>query len=156
MTGIVRVDGKTEKQWARWNVPVHKAQHESDVMEILLRIRAQNVVRGWEVDEYESDAILTINGDRYYLEVDRGTIGYRELISRMHRYATCPADVLWVFSTATRRDAAMRRTKGIPCEFWFSTFDQVVFNPHAEGIWLSRDGHTSTLEASRTTTNAST
>jgi hypothetical protein len=74
--------------------PVGKPQHEYELTEVLLSIQANSVERGFGIHDLNPDAIVTIGEDRYFLELDRGTEGYRELYEQVKAYAN--ETVLWV------------------------------------------------------------
>src|SRR5438270_547801 len=67
------------------------------------------------------DAELWTNGKLYYLELDRGTMGYAQLERRFRLYEGCPDLVLWVCSSQERLDRLRQRAERIRQVALFTT-----------------------------------
>lgn len=137
--------GRDVKLFAR--NPVNKPQHEYEVTELLLGVHAELMRRGYSVDSHHADAEITINGILVYLEHDRGTMGYAELIERVNKYIDCENIVLWVMSSETRIKGLLERTESLPETFLFTTYEQARQNFHGD-VWQNAYGVTSCVERS--------
>lgn len=142
--GYVQFDGRFEKLWAKGHIS--KPQHEAEITEYLLGLYVDEIYRGPEVDRFDTDFILEVNGNRYYGEHDRDTMNTRQMKAKFRKLSACPFDVLWVVPSETRlRELA----KMAPNEkHWFTTAKNITDDPHGE-IWVNRFGEISSLEHTR-------
>jgi hypothetical protein len=76
----------------------------------------------------------------YFLELDRGTMSYAQLERRFTKYADHPEFVLWVCSSAERRDGMRRRAEGIRATALFATLADAAADPHA-AVWIDFGGN---------------
>lgn len=120
-----------------------KAQHEYELTEVLLSIRATKFVRGYGIHELKPDAIVTIGSDTYFLELDRGTEGYGEMYEQVKAYKN--ETVLWIMSSDTRIEGILRRE--VPENQWFAPFDLAVEDFHAQDTFENKKGKTRRIEA---------
>src|SRR5205814_954028 len=108
MVGTVSLKGGRPEQVygrGRWNGT--NLLHEVQLTRVCLKIDAEEVRRGpGEVDSYlRPDAELVIASERYFLELDCGTMSYPDVVrKRFARYRTSPHLVLWVCPSVRRRD----------------------------------------------------
>jgi hypothetical protein len=107
-------------------------------------------VRGSEVDrEVRPDAELWINGAKYFLELDRGTMSYAQVVrSRFPKYAGTGPLVLWVCSTPVRREGLRLQAASVAHRALFATLGEALVSPHGE-IWIDPAGATAALPRSR-------
>lgn len=138
------VNGKTgrpEHVFCRWHPKPDQLRHEVELTELCLRLDAGVIRRGPHVTDRQvlPDAEIGINGAVYYLELDRGTMRRRQIEQRFRKYEACPHFVLWVCSTAARRDALLMRAAGLRHTALFTTFAEALAAPHGE-IWLDFAG----------------
>lgn len=146
-TGLVNLTGREEKQWARWNVPKGKEQHEAEILELCLAAHKATVLRrGPHVGKYHPDAEAEIDGHTFLMERDRSTIGTGDVLKRIIEvYEGCPHDVLWVFETNTRIETLFAVARqwpfDIPPNHWFTTYPEAVTNFHSR-IWRNAQGDT--------------
>jgi hypothetical protein len=146
--GKIRCAGRVANRWGQEvklyaTGPVGKPQHEYELTEVLLRIQATEVVRGYGIHELNPDAIITIGPDSYFLELDRGTEGYREMYEQVKAYGD--NTVLWIMSSQTRIEGIFRRE--VPESQWFTTYTQAVDDFHAEGAFENIEGDRATIGA---------
>jgi hypothetical protein len=141
-------DGRPEHlyccgQWLKADNLLHEAQLTC----VCFKTHADEIRRGSdEVDPFiRPDAEFFICGQRYFLELDRGTISY-PTIMRTHfaRYSMCTDTVLWVCPTVARMEGLRRRARTFQADMLFTTFDLAVRNPHAM-IWINVEGTKITL-----------
>jgi hypothetical protein len=137
----VNGSGQEVKLYA--TAPVGKPQHEYELTQVLLSIQANGVVRGFGIHDLNPDAIVTIGSDSYFLELDRGTEGYREMYEQVKAYGG--ETVLWIMSSQTRIEGIFRRE--VPESQWFTTYAQAVEDFHAEGAFENIDGARATIGA---------
>ncbi len=143
-------EGRPEHVYGRgyWNTS--NLTHEVLLTKVCLRIDASEVRRGrGEVDAtLRPDAELLINGRRFFLELDCGTMGYAEVVQkRFTRYQATDDLVLWVCPTASRMEGLRQRATMIRSIALFTTLDQLLASPHGP-IWIDCDGVRASLPRS--------
>jgi hypothetical protein len=143
---VCRAPGRPEFVFCRWPVKEDNLMHEIELTELCLRIDAGKILRGPHVtdDRIRPDAEVWINDQLYYLEHDRGTMGYAQIAGRFRLYEGIPHFVLWVCSTPERRDGLRTRAEGVRHCALFTTFAEAVISPHA-AIWSDFRGEKATL-----------
>ena len=115
--------------------------HELQLTEVCLNMQAEEIRRLHAVDRrFNADAEVVIDGQTYYVELDRGTEGYAQVRKQMQNYQNANADVLWIVPTKTRMAGMMKRAAG---SFWFTTYDQAL-TPHEE-VWVNVHGEVTAL-----------
>jgi hypothetical protein len=138
LVGTVRRNaGRPEHVFCRWRPKVDDLVHEIELTALCLRLNAERIDRGPHVTDQtlRPDAEIWINGQVYYLELDRGTMGYHQMERRFQLYGSFPHFVIWVCPTAERRDGLRARADCLrPCAL-FTTFAEAVEDPHRP-IWL--------------------
>jgi hypothetical protein len=144
IVGIAQLkDGRPEQVWARWSIAAEKAQHEAEITEFLVRLDGARVVRGCEVDDFAPDAMVWLGAELFYVEHDRDTMGYAQVVERMRQYEGCQGIVLWICPRQSRLEGMMRRAAKLPeairSLFLFGLFDEAVADPHGE-IWTDCEG----------------
>ncbi|MFL5328571.1 MAG: hypothetical protein ACJ8C4_06620 [Gemmataceae bacterium] len=143
-------DGRPEHVYGRGRWKTDNLLHEVLLTQVCRRIDAEEVRRGpGDTDsDLRADAELWINGRRYFLELDRGTMGYEEVIrKRFSRYATSTDFVLWVCPNDSRMEGLRRRGSLLRRTALFTTFGQLLADPHGR-IWRDADGATAALPRS--------
>src|SRR2546430_11802799 len=86
------------------------------------------------------DAEVQINGTVYYLEWDRGTMSYAQIVRhRFRMYERCPHLALWVCSTNARRDGLRSQAERIRSVALFTTAAEALASPH-NPIWIDYGG----------------
>lgn len=143
-------DGRPEHVYGRGHWKADNLLHETQLTRVCLKIDAEEVRRGAaEVDSFlHPDAELLIRGERYYLELDRGTMSYPEIIrGRFDKYRASRHLVLWVCPSHGRLEG-LRKQAGLIREVaLFTTLELALANPHA-AIWLDFDGERAALPRS--------
>jgi hypothetical protein len=138
---VSRAKGRPEHVYCRWRPKVDDLVHEIELTALCLRLDAEKIDRGPHVTDQtiRPDAEVWINGQVYYLELDRGTMGYVQVERRFHLYESFADFVLWVCSTTDRREGLRARAKRLrPCAL-FTTFAEALSDPHRP-IWLDVAG----------------
>jgi hypothetical protein len=152
LTGTVRRKlGRPEHVFCRSRVKTDQLQHEVELTELCLRIHAEKILRGPYVTnrDIRPDAEFWINGDLYFLEHDRGTSGYTQIVQkRFPLYERNRHLVLWVCPTDERREGLRRRAATIRHTALFATFRDAMASPHGP-IWIDHDGGRVALPRSR-------
>ena len=90
------------------------------------------------------DAEVWVNGRLYYLELDRGTMGYAQIERRFRKYEGCPHLSLWVCATPNRAEGLRRRAEGVRGSALFATRADVLAAPHGE-VWTDFAGGRASL-----------
>jgi hypothetical protein len=145
-------DGRPEHVYCRnqW-VKVDNVLHELQISRLCFKTDADEIRRGpAEVDAaIRPDAELLINGQRYFLEFDRGTMSYKAVIeTRFSQYRACPDFVLWVCATEARMEELRRQAESLRGTALFTTLNLALRNPHA-AIWTDFDGERAALPRSQ-------
>lgn len=143
---VCRKRGRPEYVYCRWRPKPDQLLHEVQLTELSFRIQAQTFDRGpHTTDEHiRPDAELRINGRVYYLELDRGTMGFAQIEERFRRYEGCEHFSLWICSTRERMEAMRRRAERLRHTALFTTFMEALASPHGE-IWLDFGGGRASL-----------
>lgn len=137
---VCRATGRPEHVYCRWRPKPDQLLHEVELTELCLRLNAGKILRGRQATDgrVRPDAEVWVNGQRYYLELDRGTMGYAQVARRFRKYEGCPHLSLWVCPTQERMEGMRQRAERLRHAALFTTFAEALASPHAE-IW--RDFH---------------
>jgi hypothetical protein len=85
-----------------------------------------------------------VNGELYYLEWDRGTIGYTQILRRFRKCERYRNLVLWVCPTEVRREGMRARAATIRHVVLFTTAGEALASPHGV-IWIDYHGSKASL-----------
>ncbi len=140
---VSRRNGRPEHVYCRglW-VKSDQLLHEVELTQLCFRLHAEKILRGPLVSDsaIRPDAELWINGHLYYLELDRGTMSYGQILEkRFKKYEGFGHLVLWVCSSEARREGLRGRAERLRSVALFTTLAEAVVNPHAE-IWIDVQG----------------
>lgn len=143
---VARKNGRPEHVYCRWRPKVDQLLHEVELTELCLRLDAGRILRGPHVTDTQlrPDAEVWIDGQLYYLELDRGTMGYQQIEKRFRKYEGCGHLVLWVCSSDERREGFRHRASGIRNIALFATLADVLPSPHGE-VWWDYSGDRAAL-----------
>jgi hypothetical protein len=148
LVGMVsRKAGRPEHVWCRWTPAAQHLLHEVELTELCLRLFASEIRRGPHVADHHvlPDAEIRINGELYYLELDRGSMSYAQLErQRFRKYEGCPHLTLWVCPTETRLEGMRRRAERLRATALFTTFAEALASPHGE-VWRDVSGDRAAL-----------
>lgn len=133
--------GRPQHVYSRWRVKADALAHEVLLTRVCLKLHATRVLRGPRVThrDVRADAEVWVGGRLLFLELDRGTMSHAQLGRRYAVYAGRPEFVLWVCSTAERRDGMRARAEAIRSTALFATLADAVADPHA-AVWLDFSG----------------
>jgi hypothetical protein len=147
---VCRKPGRPEHVYCRWRPKPDQLLHEVDLTQVCLRLHAGRVLRGPQLEgsDLRPDAELEINGDTYFLELDRGSMGYRQVRGRMRQYEGSDRLVLWVCPTEGQRDGRRRLAAEAGHRGLFTTFAEAVADPHRP-IWVDGRGERAALPRHR-------
>lgn len=147
---VPRATGRPEHVYCRWRPKADDLAHEIELTELCLRLDAERIDRGPRATDnaIRPDAEVWINGQVYYLELDRGTMGYAQIERRFRLYEAFAHFVLWVCPTAERRDGLRTRAEGLRSSALFATFADATATPHRP-VWFDVAGTPATLPAVR-------
>jgi hypothetical protein len=140
-------DGRPEHVYARGRWKSDNLLHEVQLTRVCLKLDADELRRGvGQVDPtLRPDAELRINGDRYLLEMDLGTMSYPDIVrKRFIRYRECSDLVLWVSPTEHRMEGLRRHADMLRAIALFTTLERAVGDPHG-AIWTDVDGRRAAL-----------
>jgi hypothetical protein len=143
---VSRKPGRPEHVYCRWQPKRDDLLHEVELTELSLRLDAARILRGPHTTDREirPDAEVWINGQLYYLELDRGTMGYAHVEQRFRLYEEFAHFVLWVCPTPERRDGLRSRAERLRHCALFTTYIEALADPHAP-IWLDYLGSRAAL-----------
>jgi hypothetical protein len=139
---VCQKPARPENVYCRWIPKVDHLLHEVQLTQLCLKLHASKILRGPDVTDtvIRPDAQVWINGEAYYLEWDRGTMGLLQIARyRFPKYEHCRHLALWVCSTERRRDALRERANRIRSIALFATAQEALACPHAD-IWLDYQG----------------
>ena len=138
--------GRPQHVYCRWRPKVDQLAHEVLLTSVCLRLHAARILRGPRVTRTDllPDAEVWIRNRLYFLELDRGTMSYAQIERRYRKYAAAPEFVLWVCSTAGRRDGMRTRAEVIRHAALFATLGEAVIDPH-KPTWQDFAGQTVAL-----------
>lgn len=143
---ICRKGGRPEHVYCRWLPKLGGLVHEVELTELCFRLDAATILRGPHVidDDIQPDAEVRIKGHLYYLELDRGTMGYAQMARRFERYEGFEDLVLWVCPTAARREGLRQRAEPLRSVALFTTLPEALDSPH-KPIWIDYAGNRTSL-----------
>src|SRR4051794_18918007 len=84
--------GRPENVYCRWTPKVDQLLHEVQLTELCFRLHAEEIRRGPHVRNtgIRPDGEVRINGQLYYVEWDRGTMSYAQIVRhRFRKYEGC-------------------------------------------------------------------
>jgi hypothetical protein len=138
--------GRPENVYCGWHPKVDNLLHEVELTQLCFRLDAARILRSPHVtDEHiRPDAEVWIRGRLYYLELDRGSMGYTQMAGRFRLYEGFAHFVLWVCPTSERRDGLRARAEALRHCALFTTFAEALVSPH-EAIWLDYGGEKAAL-----------
>jgi hypothetical protein len=133
--------GRPEHVYCRWRPKGDDLLHEVELTEVCLALHAGRVLRGPQVCDADvrPDAEVWINGEPYYLELDRGSMGFAQMQRRFAKYRGCPHLSLWVCPGEARRDGLRARAEPLRHTALFATLADVLASPHGP-VWLDVAG----------------
>jgi hypothetical protein len=143
---VCRKAGRPEHVYCRHRPKSDSLLHEVELTDLCLRLDAGKILRGAESTDtrLRPDAEVWINGRRYCLELDRGTMGYARIAGRFRLYEGCPDLVLWVCSSPARAEGFRRRAERIRGTALFATFADALATPHGP-VWRDFAGNRAAL-----------
>lgn len=144
---VCRKAGRPENVYGRWSPKPDHLLHEVQLTEFCFRLDAEGILRGPHATDTDirPDAEARINGEVVYIEWDRGTMSYGQIVrQRFSKYEWCRHLVLWVCPTVTRREGLRTRAERIRSVALFATADDALASPH-RAIWLDYQGGTAHL-----------
>ena len=138
--------GRPEYVYCRWTPKYDNLRHEVNVTEFLLPFRNAEIIRGYDTDRsLRPDAEVTINGHKYLVELDCGTMSYQDIIhKRFKKYEGYEGIVLWVALTDARMHGLRTRAERVKGNALFSTLAATLTEPFG-GVWLTFDGQIETV-----------
>jgi hypothetical protein len=144
-------DGRPEHVFGRGRWKSDNLLHEVQLTRVCLKMHADELRRGaGEVDPLlRPDAELRINGERYFLEMDLGSMSYPDVIrKRFAGYRGCRDLVLWISPTVSRMEGLRRHAGMLRDIALFTTLDQALADPHG-AIWVDVNGERAALPRTR-------
>lgn len=132
-----------EQVFCGWRAKPDQLLHEVQLTQLFLRLDAGEIQRGPSISDQTvlPDAELRINGQLFYLELDRGTMGTAQIAQRFLKYESCPHLSLWVCSSEARTEVLRQRAVRLRSTALFTTYAEALADPHAE-IWRDFNGGT--------------
>jgi hypothetical protein len=116
--------------------------------DFLLCYPQAEIVRGWQVDHrIRPDAEMTLDGQRFFVEMDTGEQTYRQVEHRQRAYKSVRDWLLYVTITEARLAGLMRHSMTVRDIAFFTTLDRVLKDPTGE-IWIDSSGKVASLTQS--------
>ncbi len=140
-------EGRPENVYCRWTPKVDQMLHEVQLTQMCFRLDAAKILRGSQVLDADicPDAEVWINDELYYLEWDRGTMSYPQIVRyRFSKYETSRHLALWICPSELRRDGLRARAERIHSTALFTTADEALISPHRH-IWIDYQGERAAL-----------
>lgn len=144
---VCQKPGRPENVYCRWTPKTDQMLHEVQLTQVCLRLDAARILRGPHVTDPDirPDAEVWINGEVYYLEWDRGTMGYAQIVRhRFPKYERSRNLTLWVCPTPERLEGLRLRAARIRHVALFALAADALTSPHAE-IWVDHRGEKAAL-----------
>jgi hypothetical protein len=144
---VARTGGRPEHVYCRWRPKPDQLQHEVGLTELCLRLHAGRILRGPHVTDRRvlPDAEVWIGGVVYYLEFDRGTMSYQQIVRvRFRKYRDCPHLCLWVCSSDARREGLRARAEPLRSTALFAAAADALATPHGS-VWIDFGGRRASL-----------
>lgn len=143
---VCRKSGRPEHVYCRYRPKADHLLHEVEITELCLRLSAGKVVRGPLAtdDRIRPDAEVWINGQCFYLELDRGTMSYAQIEQRFRIYEDCPHWSLWVCSSVERSEGFQQRAGKLRHTALFTTMSEALSTPHGK-VWRDFTGERAAL-----------
>jgi hypothetical protein len=144
---VYQKPGRPENVYCRWTPKADHLLHETQLTQLCFRLDAEKILRGPHVldTEVRPDAEVWINGDVYYLEWDRGTMSYGQIVQhRFRKYENCRHLVLWVSPSVVRQEGLRGRAERIRTIALFTTAGEALVSPH-RAIWVDYQGEKASL-----------
>ncbi len=146
-TVSLKTAGRPENVYCRWTPKFNQLLHDVQLTQMCFQLDAEKILRGPHVLDMavRPDAEVWINGTVYYLEWDRGTMSYAQIVRhRFRKYEQCKHLALWVCSTDVRREGLRTRAESIRTVALFTTAREALASPH-RSIWIDYRGEKATL-----------
>ena len=146
-TVLLHNKGRPENVYCRWNPKLDNLRHEVILTEFLLAYKHAQVVRGYEIqNDLYPDAVMTLSGQEYLVELDTGSMNYKDIMrKRNKKYETFEGIVLWVALTEARKEGLRRRAESVKHNALFTTLLEHLQNPHGS-IWTDYEGQKTNVE----------
>lgn len=143
---VCRKAGRPEHVFCRYRPKADSLLHEVELTELCLRLHAAKILRGPQAVDpvLRPDAEIWVRGQRFLLELDRGTMGYAQIARRFRLYEGSTDLVLWVCGTAERAEGFRRRAGRIRSIALFTTLGEALATPHGP-IWRDAGGQRAAL-----------
>lgn len=142
--------GRPEHVYCRRVVKADNLRHEVQLTWLCLRTFADEVRRGpGDTDPgLLPDAEFWINGQRFYVEMDCGSMHPQDVVrKRFSKYQSVRDLVLWVCPSEARAETLRRLAGSLREVALFTTLDLALRNPH-DPIWTDADGGRAALPRS--------
>ena len=128
-----------------WKPRMNHLRHELLLSDFLLAYPSADVVRGWRVDKrIRPDAEMTLEGNRFNVELDTGTEDYRQVKHRQRAYRGVTDFLLYVTTSERRRDGLVRHSEAVRNIALFATLEDVLAEPHGE-VWRDCFGNRASI-----------
>ncbi|MBI5760025.1 MAG: hypothetical protein HZA46_16025 [Planctomycetales bacterium] len=125
-----------------WKPKSDHLRHEVWLTDFLLCYPAAQIVRGWRVDSrIRPDAEMTLDDQKFYVELDTGEQSYRQVRERQRAYAGVQDFLLYVTLSPRRMAGLIEQSHAVHNIALFTTLAQVQADPHGK-IWVDASGKT--------------
>lgn len=143
---VCRKPGRAEHVYCRYRPKTDSLLHEVELTALCLRLHAAKIIRGPQAVDplLRPDAEIWINGSHYLIELDRGTMGYKQIERRFKMYEGSEDLVLWVCSAPQRVEGFRERAERLRSVALFTTLAEALATPHGD-IWRDYAGNRAAL-----------
>ena len=152
---LLHKQGRPENVYCRWQPKHDNLRHEVLLTEFLLPFKDAQIVRGYDVrHDLRPDAVMTLFGQEYLVEMDTGSMSYRDILrKRFSKYEQFGGIVLWVCLTETRKEGLRSRAERVRHNALFTTLFAHLTEPFG-GVWIDYDGQIASVEKHEEKTGA--
>ncbi len=128
-----------------WKPKSDQLRHEVLLTDLLLSYPSADVVRGWKVDQrLRPDAEMTLDGRKFYVELDTGHLNHRRVSDRLRNYQGVKDYLLFVTLSERRLPRLIADAQSVREIALFATLDAIMREPRGM-IWIDAFGNRTSL-----------
>lgn len=149
---LLKDRGRPEHVFCRWTPKSDNLTHEIRITQFFFALLMEvsftgiEIVRGYDTDrKLRPDAEFIIDGVKYLLEMDCGTMTYRDIVrKRFKKYETYDGIVIWIALTDARMNGLRTRGESLRTNALFTTLPAILAEPFG-GVLIDFDGQIASI-----------